>query len=181
MVPVILRRGFWYCVILVCVKVALVILRRGSWECVISAQVFLEFILVLCYFGTHPSIRPSVTGICWSYQQRSKRLLPFNSFHSKIVKDSVVKSAQRCSLTKSCEHLCAASLSFQLERLHATGYPPTKVNKIAKRLFLSSRAQVAAVRSSNNPVVSIPYYHGFAHSQESSGVLSHRSSLPLPI
>lgn len=110
------------------------------------------------------SIRLSATGMCWSYQQRSKKpLLPFNSFHSKIVKDCVVKSALKSSLTKSCEHLCGASLSFQLEKLQTAGYPPSRVNTIAKRLILSSRGRGVAPRSSNTHVVSIPYSHGFSH------------------
>lgn len=62
------------------------------------------------------------------YQARTgKGFLPFNSEHSKTVKQGVATTALSSSLKKSREHEIARSFDTQVSRLQDAGYPPTRI------------------------------------------------------
>src|SRR5690606_28988582 len=103
-------------------------------------------------------------GFCWKYAQRSQKdLLPFSSNHSKTVKDGIVRSLLLSSLDKSCNHLTASSLEFQLRRLRRAGFPFSRIDDVFNRILVGGRSSRGAGDGNLNKIVVVPYRHGVSH------------------
>ena len=118
----------------------------------------------LQFLDVRLSLQPS--HVCWQYAPRSKkRLLPYESHHSKVVKRGIALSCLRAALTKSCPHKMMDSFSSQAHRLEQGGYPSALfvgvVETLLKRLRMST-AGPERVRPSVRPVV-LPYVHKVSH------------------
>ncbi|CAN7995341.1 unnamed protein product, partial [Ixodes pacificus] len=73
---------------------------------------------------------------CWMYHPRSKkRLLRYDSSHSKLVKRGIVSNCLSMALNKSCEHRAKSSFELQVTRLKASGYPYPVLTDIAEKLL----------------------------------------------
>lgn len=74
--------------------------------------------------------------MCWTYHTRTKKpLLNYQSAHSKIGKNGIVKSCIKASLTKSCVHTMEKSVSEQVKRLEEAGDPTSVVRMEAQKLL----------------------------------------------
>lgn len=101
------------------------------------------------------TLQPSHT--CWAYEPRSKkRLLPYGSAHSKLVKRAITTSGMRAPLLKSCHHRCEDSLLSQVSRLTSAGYPVAMIVGVAESLvkvFGGRTSPKARQKPTTRPVV----------------------------
>ncbi|CAN7984275.1 unnamed protein product, partial [Ixodes pacificus] len=73
---------------------------------------------------------------CWMYQTRGeKRILPYDSGHTKLVKRSVASGCMWQAIQKSCHHKVSESLQRQTSRLHASDsdYPEPILVAVAEK------------------------------------------------
>ncbi|XP_042149994.1 uncharacterized protein LOC121838063, partial [Ixodes scapularis] len=104
---------------------------------------------------------PTSKGICWAHQQRSsKPVLPFNSSHSRNVKNGIVRNLVASAKVKSCQHLSAPSLSKQISRLIKAGYPRDLIETTIKRLVAGQKSKPLPPKSR---FACIPYIHNTSH------------------
>lgn len=105
--------------------------------------------------------------VCWKYQARSgKAFLPFESEHSKNVKQAVAISALTASLKKSCPHQVQQSFDTQMSRLHNAGYPKPMMASICEKIcrtIKTNKATSQQTKKPRPPFVVIPYIHGVTH------------------
>ncbi|CAN7979102.1 unnamed protein product, partial [Ixodes persulcatus] len=74
------------------------------------------------------------------YHPRSKkRLLRYDSSHSKHVKRGIVSNCLSMALNKSCEHRAKSSFESQVTRLKASGYPFQVLTDIAEKLLTKNK------------------------------------------
>ncbi|CAN7979379.1 unnamed protein product, partial [Ixodes persulcatus] len=106
--------------------------------------------------------------VCWAYEPRSKKkLLPYDSAHSKLVKRGIASSCMAASLKKSCPHNMNSSFQSQLVRLQDVGFPPRVLCDVAEGLVkklkrLGRGEQAEGARRESRPVV-MPYVHKVSH------------------
>lgn len=109
--------------------------------------------------------------VCWFYCPRAKkRVLPFDSNHSKVIKRGIASRCLRAVLTKSCPHKIKDSFSLQILKLEEGGFPPTLLVGVAEGLIKKLRGGCGVVgeKPRCRPVV-IPYVHKVSHSIKKVG------------
>lgn len=61
--------------------------------------------------------------VCWQYSPRSEKpLLNYRSFHSKLVKSSIVTGCLGMAVKKSCHHKMMSSLLTQADKCREAGF-----------------------------------------------------------
>lgn len=99
---------------------------------------------------------------CWVYSPRSKkRLLPYDSAHSKLIKRAIVTNCFTTALKKSCHHSAMKSFENQVQRLLCSGFPSSILFEIAEKLLTSKRRQRQREKS-KRPAI-LPYLHRLSH------------------
>lgn len=105
---------------------------------------------------------------CWCYQPRSaKNVLPFDSGHSKVIKRGIATTCIQAALHKSCEHKPEASLTAQIDKLKAAGYPNSVVVPVCESLLQKVKRQNTGPKGKQKdqrPLHVIPYVHKVSHS-----------------
>ena len=110
----------------------------------------------------------TVGHVCWRYQARScKGFLPFDSGHSKNVKQSVATTVLTAALRKSCSHQVGRSFQTQISRLQAAGYPNALLiatcEKICNSIKRNPGEEGQTKKNTRQPIVIAPYIHGITH------------------
>lgn len=103
--------------------------------------------------------------ICWAYEPRSKkRILPYESAHSKLVKRGIASTCLEMALKRSCEHSVQDSFNLQISRLQKAGFPQGCLTEVAEGLLkkFKGAAGRAGERPGTRPVI-IPYLHAMSH------------------
>lgn len=111
-------------------------------------------------------IQESNSATCWLYKQRStKPLLPFESSHSRTVKEAITQNLLRSACQRSCHHLTKEAIGLQVQRLRTSGYPMARIQESARKVFLGLTEidrREKREKCKERPAV-IPYYHGISH------------------
>ncbi|CAN7949904.1 unnamed protein product, partial [Ixodes hexagonus] len=99
---------------------------------------------------------------CWMYFPRSKkRLLPYDSAHSKLIKRAIVTSCFSTALKKSRLHSAEKSFEVQVQRLQFSGFPNSILFDVAERLLMSQRRE-RNKETRRRPAI-MPYIHRLSH------------------
>lgn len=108
--------------------------------------------------------------LCWRYEVRSgKGFLPFESEHSKIVKQGVATAALSASLRKTCPHQMVKSFETQMSRLQEAGYPKPFLASICEKICRNIKRTCQRTdldppkQISRSPFAVVPYIHGVTH------------------
>lgn len=101
--------------------------------------------------------------VCWMYSPRSKkRILQYESAHSKLVKRGIVSSCLSAALKKSCIHSARESFDAQVSRLKASGYPTSILSDVVECLIKPNRTSKRSREKRSRPAV-VPYIHRISH------------------
>ncbi|XP_037517937.1 uncharacterized protein LOC119394697 [Rhipicephalus sanguineus] len=103
---------------------------------------------------------------CWIYASRSrKRLLPYASNNSKLVKRAVALAAMNNALMGSCSHQIPQSLASQINRLKAAGFPEFLLCDLAETLLrkLKKTSDVPRKNTDKTKTAVIPDVHQVSH------------------
>jgi len=106
----------------------------------------------------------SSTGLCVAFSPRSsKPLLPFGSFHSRIVKDAVAINLLGNASRRSCVHHVQSAIEEQMLRLKNVGFPDDRVLQYLVRLTRRRKSDSDDARKKSGFTV-VPFLHGGSHS-----------------
>lgn len=112
---------------------------------------------------------PSADHACWAFKPRSKEaLLPFNSFHSKLIKRGIASSCFRSALLKSCHHKQLSSFQLQVGPLEKVGFPSSLLLSVAKPPLVKLRKKdkepsISSEQASWKNFAVLPYIHKVSH------------------
>lgn len=103
--------------------------------------------------------------ICWAYEPRSKkRILPYESAHSKLVKRGIASTCLEMALKRSCEHSVQDSFNLQISRLQKAGFPQGCLTEVAEGLLKKFKGATNRAREKpKTRQVIIPYLHAMSH------------------
>lgn len=100
---------------------------------------------------------------CWKYKPRTKKkLLQYESAHSKLTKRAIVNTCLSAALKKSCDHKARESFDTQVERLKSSGYPHTILSEVVENMISSKQQKEESKKKNRRPAV-MPYIHRLSH------------------
>lgn len=103
------------------------------------------------------------------YQPRSKKkVLPFNSAHSKSVKGGIASSLMEAYLAKSCKHAMNSSFCNQVNCLKLANYPEHFLKEVAKTLVSKMKEKTEKACVSRKKTKTVVYIQKLSHNHSSS-------------